>query len=115
MMEADWDEVSRIAVPPPSPHVLPTIATAIAFDDLQELLWAGNEYVRIEYGMLNIPRANMELSRDESLLFTDPSFKGTPQYERIRCQKALYGNSCSMKKACYLYRQEVFIWSHAEA
>jgi hypothetical protein len=47
IMEADWDEVSRIAVPPPSPHVLPTIATATAFDDLQELLWAGNEYVSI--------------------------------------------------------------------
>ncbi|QKX58719.1 uncharacterized protein TRUGW13939_05846 [Talaromyces rugulosus] len=46
-MEADWDEVSRIAVPPPGPHALPTAATAIAFDDIQELLWAGNEYGRI--------------------------------------------------------------------
>lgn len=46
-MEADWDEVSRIPVPPPNPHVLPTIATTIAFDDLQELLWAGNEFVSL--------------------------------------------------------------------
>jgi hypothetical protein len=28
-----------------------------------------------------------------------PSFKGTPQYERIQYQKALYDNSYSMKKA----------------
>jgi PAB-dependent poly(A)-specific ribonuclease subunit 2 len=47
IMEADWDEVSRVAVPPPSPHSMPTIATTIAFDDLQELLWVGNEYVRL--------------------------------------------------------------------
>ncbi|KAE8137625.1 PAB-dependent poly(A)-specific ribonuclease subunit pan2 [Aspergillus pseudotamarii] len=46
-MEADWDELSRIPVPPPSPHGMPTIATAIAFDDVMELLWAGNEYGRI--------------------------------------------------------------------
>ncbi|PYH85008.1 putative PAB-dependent poly(A)-specific ribonuclease subunit [Aspergillus uvarum CBS 121591] len=46
-MEADWDELSRIPVPPPSPHGLPTVATTIAFDDVMELLWAGNEYGRI--------------------------------------------------------------------
>lgn len=45
-MEADWDEVSRIVVPPPGPHLLPTVATAIGFDDTQELLWTGNEFVR---------------------------------------------------------------------
>ncbi|OJJ45508.1 hypothetical protein ASPZODRAFT_134188 [Penicilliopsis zonata CBS 506.65] len=46
-MEADWDELSRIPVPPPNPHGLPTIATTLAFDDVQELLWVGNEYGRI--------------------------------------------------------------------
>ncbi|PWY70997.1 hypothetical protein BO70DRAFT_321589 [Aspergillus heteromorphus CBS 117.55] len=46
-MEADWDELSRIPVPAPSLHALPTAATTIAFDDVMELLWAGNEYGRI--------------------------------------------------------------------
>lgn len=45
-MEADWDELVRIPVPPPSAHALPTIATTVAFDDVTELLWTGNEYVR---------------------------------------------------------------------
>lgn len=44
-MEADWDELSRIPMPPPSSHAMPTVAMAIAFDDMTELLWTGNEYV----------------------------------------------------------------------
>lgn len=44
-MEADWDELSRIPMPPPSMHAMPTVATTVAFDDVMELLWTGNEYV----------------------------------------------------------------------
>ena len=44
-MEADWDELTRIPMPPPSTHAMPTVATTIAFDDMMELLWTGNEYV----------------------------------------------------------------------
>lgn len=44
-METDWDELVRMPVPPPAVPALPTVATTIEFDDVQELLWVGNEYV----------------------------------------------------------------------
>lgn len=45
-MEADWDEITRIAVPSSGLHAIPAPASSIAFDDLQELLWVGNDQVR---------------------------------------------------------------------
>jgi len=44
-MEADWDEVAIIGIPPPGPHALPTPVATLAFDTSQELLWAGNDFV----------------------------------------------------------------------
>jgi PAB-dependent poly(A)-specific ribonuclease subunit 2 len=46
-MDADWEEVTRLALPPPGIHAVPTPIAAMAFDTGQELLWAGNEYGRV--------------------------------------------------------------------
>lgn len=44
-MEADWDEITRIAVPSSGLHTITAPASAVAFDDSQELLWVGNDQV----------------------------------------------------------------------
>ncbi|KAI5296428.1 poly(A)-specific ribonuclease [Ascosphaera acerosa] len=49
-MDPDWDEVASASVPPPPGHPVPTAAaaaTAIAFDNQQELVWAGNDFGRV--------------------------------------------------------------------
>ena len=47
-MEADWNEITRIAIPNVTTgHNLgqASPATAITFDDQQELLWVGTDQV----------------------------------------------------------------------
>lgn len=48
-MEADWDEITRIAVPTTGPPLSlpPQPATALIFDDAQELLWIGTDQVSL--------------------------------------------------------------------
>ncbi|KAG7286596.1 poly(A)-specific ribonuclease [Staphylotrichum longicolle] len=46
-MDADWDEVTRIAFPAPGTNDYPRPATALAFDTIAELLWAGNDRGRV--------------------------------------------------------------------
>ncbi|AEO64295.1 uncharacterized protein THITE_2110294 [Thermothielavioides terrestris NRRL 8126] len=46
-MDADWDEVTRIAFPAPGTNDYPRPATTLAFDTIAELLWAGNDRGRV--------------------------------------------------------------------
>ncbi|KAL1837826.1 hypothetical protein VTJ49DRAFT_3373 [Mycothermus thermophilus] len=46
-MEADWDEVTRIAFPAPGTTDFPRPAAAVAFDTIAELLWAGDDRGRV--------------------------------------------------------------------
>jgi PAB-dependent poly(A)-specific ribonuclease subunit 2 len=64
-MEADWDEVSRVVVPPSGPHSLPTPASTIAFDDSQELLWVGSDHVSLTAIPLEMLDLQVDRSREE--------------------------------------------------
>ncbi|KAF9700320.1 hypothetical protein EKO04_001633 [Ascochyta lentis] len=46
-MEADWDELAFVQLPPPGPHHPATPVATFAFDTSQELLWSGNSLGRI--------------------------------------------------------------------
>ncbi len=67
-MEADWDEITRIAVPSSGLHAIPTPASAVVFDDQQELLWVGNDQVCLGDGEIRIQQTHPRNSRDESHL-----------------------------------------------
>lgn len=50
-------KVTRIGLPPPGIHAMPTPVSTLAFDTQQELLWTGNEYVScIERTSASTPR-----------------------------------------------------------
>lgn len=46
-MDGDWDEVARLALPPPGRHAVSTPVATMAFDTTQELCWVGNDYGRV--------------------------------------------------------------------
>ncbi|KAJ4295515.1 poly(A)-specific ribonuclease [Kalmusia sp. IMI 367209] len=46
-MEADWDELAIVQLPPHGAHQPATPVATFAFDTLQELLWTSNNYGRI--------------------------------------------------------------------
>ena len=95
-MEADWDELARTVVPGPSIHAGPTIATTIAFDEDQELLWVGNEHV-CKDGRSPLLQLTVPL-RVGSLHSMGRSFKdmSLSKLTRVRVESI---NSYSMKRA----------------
>lgn len=61
-------QLAVIQLPPPGPHLAPTQVAAFAFDTSQELLWTGNEFVRMARVGRLLDGALMTLGRDASLL-----------------------------------------------
>lgn len=99
-MEADWDEISRMVVPPSGLHMLPTPASTIAFDDSQELLWVGNDQVSLALRPTHLPQAYR--SRVESLLSMVQNYSDMSRSGHI-LQKDQSDSFCSMSvESCLL-------------
>ena len=135
-MEADWDEVrlagavlredrlltaehakvARTAFPPPGIHALHTAVTTLAFDNLQELLWTGNEFVRdprvTDEAITRRERAtaNPRAHRAESRRSTAPSSSNTLRFERTPPAKVPSSSFCSMKRASSRSRPGASTW-----
>lgn len=107
-MEADWDEITRIAVPSSGLHAVPPTTSAIAFDDLQELLWIGNDQVRGRAAP-QIPPISY-IDRAGSRPSTVPSCNGMSQ-SKLTQAKVQSSNSSSTKKALSLFLLPVSILS----
>lgn len=102
-MEADWDELSRVPVPPPGPHALPTVATTVAFDDVMELLWVGNEFVSFAFALFWEAKGHQAWvlivlsGRVELCLSMDPNSKGIRLSGPILFPKGWYDKLYSMR------------------
>ena len=108
-MEADWDELSRITIPAPSPHGLPTNGTAVAFDDVMELLWVGNEYVSdIPLFTLMTRPYPGSLCRVESPLSTGQNYNAILLYGHILYLRVWYGRYYFMSVVLYHCLRRVY-------
>lgn len=105
-MEADWDEITRVAVPSSGLHAIHAPASSIVFDDLQELLWVGNDQVRHLRCFL-VAHTNLFI-RDESHRSMGLSFKDMSQSRRI-LERARSNSYWFTKKGSFPFPLQVFI------
>ncbi|KAL7770324.1 hypothetical protein CFE70_000257 [Pyrenophora teres f. teres 0-1] len=61
IMEADWDELAIVQLPPPGPHLPAVPISTFAFDTTQELLWTGNNHLPAEAQYTIMKRAGQYL------------------------------------------------------
>lgn len=109
-----FEQLSRQLLPPPGGQSVPTVVTTFAFDTSQELLWAGNGYVR-SLGTADSSFSSFDLTmqyRAALLRSMQTTYKNIPPSSPTHIPRVRCTNCYSMKKVLSPWAPGASIWPY---